>query len=118
MEKIARHGDMMLYKVSSEMVKNLKQKVTQQVTVGLGEVTGHSHVVLPVGDCEIVQYYDEDVDAETAATMDRLFFEIKNEIGLIVHEEHDPIVLEQGIYLRINQMEYNPFEGIMRRIAD
>ncbi len=119
---IKRQGDMMLYKVPAEAVKGKFAKNVNKVVIGLGEVTGHSHIILPVDTTELVQYFDKEsdleIDADSAAIMDRLFFEVKNELGLTVHEEHNPIKLEPGFYLRINQQQFDPWENVMKRVND
>lgn len=37
-----------------------------------------------------------------------ILFELKNP-AVITHDEHDKIVLDQGTYVKTNQVEFNPF---------
>jgi len=37
-----------------------------------------------------------------------ILFELKNP-AVITHDEHDKIVLDQGVYVKTNQVEFNPF---------
>ena len=119
--EIYRHGDMIIFKVDNlngkgkNMTKNKKS-----LTVGLGEVTGHSHDVLDLKDSEVIGVYDGKVDVteNDLAEMDKLFFEVTGNGALIQHEEHKPILLEKGFYLRINQVEYNPFTQELEKVRD
>lgn len=38
--------------------------------------------------------------------------------GVVLHEEHDRIVLDKGKYVKYPQMEYNPFIQRMNRVFD
>lgn len=118
-KQIFRHGDMIIFKVDQfpENLKAVKKK--EKLVVGLGETTGHSHDVLLVDDSEIVSYVEnETVTEQDLAEMDRLYFEITNGTGLLVHEEHDPIQLEKGKYLRMRQVEFNPFTKQLENVRD
>lgn len=115
-----RQGDMILYKVSDN-VGSVKTK-TNKVVVGLGEVTGHSHDVTPINDgkssLNVVSKEElGNVTEEDLATMDKLYFEVVGN-AVIVHEEHDPILLDEGTYLRINQVEQNPFTDELEKVKD
>jgi hypothetical protein len=127
--KTRRQGDMMLYKLTNPAhiakLGTMVAKKVNKVVVGLGEVTGHSHVVLSTPNTELFQFFDNekdaanlDIESDSAAEMERLFFEVKGELGLIVHEEHDAIQLSEGFYLRINQVQYDPFTQKIRKVAD
>ena len=94
---IARHGDMTIFKVSKEQVSGMETKELKKITLGLGEVTGHSH--------------------EDLVERENIFFEIKG-TAVIMHEEHGPITLDEGIYLRTVQRQYNPFSKALERVRD
>ena len=53
---IARHGDMTIFKVSKDQVKGMETAETKKLTLGLGEVTGHSHEVLALDDSTIIEH--------------------------------------------------------------
>lgn len=118
--KTVRQGDMILFKVAD--VEGSHNKNTNRVVVGLGEVTGHSHDVTPLNDgtSTLKVYADKAVDTVTEddlAMMDKLFFEVTGN-AVITHEEHDPIVLDEGKYLRINQVEVDPFTKELQKVKD
>ncbi len=119
-EQIIRHGDMVLVKVSEAYLKENGYTVktpVDKLVVGLGEVTGHSHDVIPTSDCEILQYSKKEGELDDA-NADVLVFELIKGVGLITHEEHNAIALEKGIYTRLIQRAYDPWEEISRRVAD
>ena len=93
MKEIYRHGDMILYKIEKDAIKASHEFECKKLKVGLGEVTGHSHDVLPLKDSKIKAYRNnlETVSDEDIANMNELFFEISGMGGIIVHEEHKPI---------------------------
>ena len=119
MEKILRQGDMIFYKV--EDVNEVKKVKVDKLVVGLGEVTGHSHDVLPMDGSTINVLTKKDdlkITDDDLANMDKLFFEIAGNGAVVVHEEHDVTYLEPGKYLRINQREYNPFSAELEKVKD
>lgn len=61
-----------------------------------GEATGHSH---RIGEAGAAVVYD---------TVDDMFLEITAALGTLVHEEHGPIQLPQGVYRVWTQREYTP----------
>lgn len=120
MKKVVRQGDMIFYAVNN-VSSDLKKQSGEKLTVGFGEVTGHSHDIFPVGDATIEAYVSNDAETvteEDLGNMDKLFFEITNGSAVVVHEEHDTIELKEGKYLRINQVEYNPFTDELQKVAD
>lgn len=117
-KEVYRHGDMILFNVS-DLPENMKKREGSKLSVGLGEVTGHSHDVLAIEDSEVIGYYEgTEVTENDLAEMDKLFFEVTGKGGVIVHEEHDPIYLKPGKYLRIVQVQYNPFTEELEKVTD
>lgn len=117
-----RQGDMWFVKISENDIDDKLKRVSgKQVTVGLGEVTGHKHTVktLETSD-EIVTYVEnENMTEDEIAMMDNLIFEVMNDEGaVVIHEEHDPILLEKGLWRRINQVEYNPISEELVKVRD
>lgn len=51
---IVRQGDMVFMKVDSSELTNSKS--VEKLTVGLGEVSGHSHEVAVTDEAEIVEF--------------------------------------------------------------
>lgn len=104
-EKIYRHGDVLLFKVDNAPQASVKECV-KKLTLELGEVTGHAHQL--TGNVEIL-----DAEVENG----QLLFRV-TEQAVLTHEEHDRIVLEKGVYLKVTQVEYDPFRDILVRIRD
>ncbi len=122
MEKVIRQGDMIFNKIDKSVVAN-KKKVTKSttLTVGVGETSGHKHLVMPVGNTTILEYgQDSDVLTEEDLFVDReeIFFEVIGGNAIVRHEEHDAIILEPGVYKRWNQVSYNPFEKKLQKVRD
>jgi dTDP-4-dehydrorhamnose 3,5-epimerase-like enzyme len=105
-EKVYRHGDVVLFKVQDSESTNEKGTLTKELVLEHGEVTGHAHRL--AGEVEIV--------AENEAKKE-ITFKVLDK-AVLTHEEHDRIVLEKGIYLKTTQVEYNPFDDMIQWIRD
>ncbi|GAB4189489.1 MAG: hypothetical protein OHK0057_36750 [Thermoflexibacter sp.] len=106
-EKVYRHGDVVLFKVQDDEPINQKGGVfTKELILEHGEVTGHAHRL--AGEVEIVGENEAKKEI-TFKVLDR---------AVLTHEEHDRIVLERGIYLKTSQVEYNPFDDMIQWIRD
>jgi len=118
---IARHGDMTIFKVSLSQVEGLEQKEMKKLTLGLGEVTGHSHEVIALDDSTIIEHYNiagyDSLEIQDLVARDNIFFEIKGK-AVIMHEEHGPITLDEGLYLRTVQRQFNPFSQALEKVRD
>ncbi len=125
--RILRHGDVILYKLSAQqLAEKMQQGVLSRLfgnknelpqpppmkgnprkhVLAYGETTGHSHVL--EGDFDVL--------AEDAGK-NELSFRV-NSSAVLTHEEHDRIVLDEGIYLKVTQVEYDPFNDLIRQIRD
>jgi hypothetical protein len=99
-----RQGDVLLVKVEMDSVPKgaVKQDADGRIVLAYGEVTGHAHAI----DSSLAALYqwkgDRLVEAKPGARL--------------VHEEHNPIDLEPGIYKVIQQREYEP--GSYRTVID
>lgn len=103
--KIYRHGDVILYKLE-ETFQATAGKKKESLILAEGEVTGHLHKL--VGDFEVVDYKPIGGDVKF----------VVNTTALLTHEEHDRIVLDKGVYLKVSQVEYNPFTDLVKRVVD
>lgn len=102
--QLFRQGDVLL--IPTKTIPN-SLKRTKRVTLALGEVTGHHHSIL---DGNAVGYAD---DENSLAK----YVEVKSPKGAaLTHQEHDTIVLPEGNYRVVGQVEYTP-QGISR-VAD
>jgi hypothetical protein len=88
-----RHGDVLIRRIS-----NLPRGVQQHqgTTLAHGEVTGHSH---RIERANLVQLWHQG---------NNLFLEVTAPSATLVHEEHKPIELPQGLYRVWKQREYTP----------
>lgn len=118
---IARHGDMTIFKVSKDQVKGMETAELKKLTLGLGEVTGHSHEVIALDDSMIIEHHNvagyDSAEIKDLTARENIFFEIKGK-AVIMHEEHGPITLEEGVYLRTVQRQYNPFTKALEKVRD
>ena len=105
-ERIYRHGDVIIFKFADNPYKDSPTKAVEKVTLALGEVTGHSHQLK--GDIELL---------ETKLKEDEIAFHVQDK-AVLTHEEHDTMVLDQGYYLKVNQVEYDPFKDLVVYIRD
>jgi len=120
-----RQGDMLIYRISEAEAAKIKAKSKKidltTLTVGVGEVTGHSHDVLMVGnegESKVTAYLEKENDTlDNIPAIKNLFFELEK-AGMILHDEHNPIHLEKGFYVRVNQREYNPFTQMHQQVRD
>jgi len=94
MGKIYRQGDVLFKKIESLPKK--KRKLDTDIIVK-GEATGHAHRIVN-GDIFVAFI-------ETIGPVN--FLKVKKD-AKIVHEEHETIELEPGIYEVTRQREYDP----------
>jgi hypothetical protein len=120
-----RHGDMVLFKLNPEFTKleEKKSRTVEKVVVGLGEVTGHSHDVIcdETATLKVYSSNDKNINEMTAdeiATMENLIFEVIGGNAVITHDEHDIIKLDEGLWLRSFQVEFNPFKEMVDKVRD
>lgn len=108
-EKIYRHGDVLIFRLpdDAQLKTAQKKEKVSSLTLALGEVTGHSHVLK--GNLAVLSKGEN--------TQQDIYFEVLDRATL-THEEHNMIVLEKGIYLKVNQVEYDPFNDIIRYVRD
>lgn len=119
-KEVYRHGDMVIFKKSGTAPTGQTSKTKKAIAVGLGEVSGHSHVVRPIGTATVVEY-DTDFSSEDQAEFaerDNIYFEVKGGNAVIAHEEHGPIILGEGLYVRVRQVNFDPFEKHMAKVRD
>ncbi len=103
--KIYRHGDVILYKLEETVQATGIQK-KEQLILAEGEVTGHLHKL--EGDFDVLDYKPMGGDVKF----------VVNTTALLTHEEHDRILLDSGVYLKVSQVEYNPFTDLVKRVVD
>ena len=80
-----------------------KQNRNGRIVLAYGEVTGHAHAI-----------HETTTELYALKTGERYL--LVGDLSRVVHEEHDTITLEPGIYEVVQQREYTP-QGI-RNVAD
>ena len=93
-----RQGDLCIVKIE-ELPKNLKKR--KEGVILYGEATGHSHRLK---------------DGEVYESGELIYLNVPY-ITEIIHEEHDPIPLEKGIYEIKRQREYQS-KDMVRLVVD
>ena len=97
-----RQGDLLFIRATQH--KSRGKRIKDGV-LALGEVTGHSHRIA-------------DLTAAEAYEMDGGVFLMVSESGVsIVHEEHAPVTLGNGVWEVRRQREYEP-EELSRSVMD
>ena len=85
--------------------------------VARGEISNHAHVV--TGDADVFKLDNElYIKVYTKAFIKHLLetdFVQGNEVWT---KEHTDIPLEKGIYKYVGQVEYNPYENLIRSVKD
>jgi len=96
-----RHGDVFLARV--ETIPTGLRKLPH-CRLAEGEITGHAHRISEPHTADLFEGNGE------------RFLHIRAPQATLMHEEHAPITLEQGIYRVWIQREYSPEE--IRRVID
>ncbi|MBN1428957.1 MAG: hypothetical protein JXB07_11275 [Anaerolineae bacterium] len=97
-----RHGDVLIDSIDAIPEGAEKH---HNLVLAYGEITGHSHRI------------EDQTTAELWESNDGLLFlKVIASQATIVHEEHDPITLPQGLYRVWYQREYTP--QAIRRVID
>lgn len=86
--------------------------------VARGEVSGHSHIA--TGEVDVYEIDGEIIlDVYGEAAIKHLLEEAFTETGKEVWtKEHTDIKLEKGTYKYVPQIEFDPYEEVIRRVAD
>lgn len=117
-DRIKRHGDLLILKVSS-LPASIVQ--TDNNVLAVGETTGHSHRL--TGRAFVYDNPNKETVGKTANDLGfsslrdvvpSKFFLAKSDQEL-VHEEHKPLGIETGAYAVINEREYDPFAAAIVR---
>lgn len=122
----ARQGDILFVKTNkSSFNKCFLPIQSDTLTVALGEVSGHHHTMFGLGDGTVTHLKDESVDQsayENPNNIEAMFFEVEGNSAVVTHQEHNPVELsetgEDEMWVRIIQVEYDPFEDTLRRVMD
>lgn len=93
------------------------KKVANKI-IARGEVSGHAHIA--VGDVDVLELDGEIyLDVKGEAAIKHLLEEAFVKDGKMVWtEEHTDIKLEKGIYKYVPQVEFDPYEKIIKKVQD
>ncbi len=111
MEKIIaiplRQGDVPVLKVEGVTLP-ADAKVSSELTVALGEATGHHHTLYPTVEGSKIRH---------ALIDGKIYFEITNE-WVMRHQEHNEGRIAPGVYKIGEEREYDPFAEAMKKVID
>lgn len=102
--KQIRQGDVFLRKVDA-IPEDVQELVAEdgRLILARGEATGHHHSV----DAQ---------QARLCQVKQQMFLMVTARMLQLIHQEHAPLAIPEGIYEVIRQREYTPAE--IRRVAD
>lgn len=106
-----RHGDVMLIEVDKatrEKIAASAGEWKRELTIALGEATGHHHTLYPATETSKARLIEFD---------GRRFIQVDAEYFLR-HQEHDEHRILPGCYEITMEVEYDPFEKAMRKVVD
>lgn len=84
-------------------------KRVKKLQLALGEAT-HTHVLH--GDIEVREKPKNAPQDES--TIEYLL----HDTGVVLHEEHDRVVMKEGYHVKVGQHEWSPFEGRTALVYD
>jgi hypothetical protein len=98
-----RQGDLLLRRIDS-----LPQGLTELSTsiLAQGEATGHHHRLTS----QAARVFRDDANQQK--------YLLAEEPTQLEHEEHKPITIEKGLYVLIQEREFDPFPEVIRRVVD
>ena len=105
------HGDVDLINVTElpkNAIKTEVKKVEKGIPIELGEHSGHAHCIAPTKGGVIDIYTDNGV----------MYINVLAEPAVITHEEHAPLLIPVGIYKKVIEKEYDPFDKIIKQVID
>ena len=104
--KQLRQGDVLLVKVD-ELPTGVEPIAREggKIVLAHGEATGHAHAIVN----RMAKFFQQ-------PTTGRRFLRVSKRQTVLVHQEHEAIPLEPGVYEVKRQREYSP--EVIRNVAD
>jgi len=129
--KAYRHGDIVFIPITKAQFNKIADKDNgvrkglDKATLALGEATGHSHVMRVKKPkslsiyrlAEHVKLSEEGISPSETEFDDDMIIVIESE-GVMDHEEHGELPMNEGIYVRRTKREYDPFENEWNAVID
>lgn len=93
------------------------KKVANKI-IARGEVSGHAHIA--VGDVDVLEldgeiYLDVKGEAAIKHLLEEVFVKEGKEVWTT---EHADIQLQPGVYKYVPQVEFDPYEKIIKKVQD
>ena len=107
-DKIYRHGDLLIRKVS--VIPNSARIISTNI-LAYGEKTGHHHKIS--GSHQMYQIDEPNVNPKQPTK----YFDAKEKVKL-THQEHNTITIPKGLYVVVNERQFNPFENVSIQVLD
>lgn len=101
-----RHGDINFHPVEKMEGETIKHNGS--FVVGLGETTGHRHVLTVKNPDDLTIKKDAEGN---------YFFELLAD-GTLTHEEHKTLVVPKGRYKKFQEREVDIFSQTVRKVID
>lgn len=102
------HGDVIVTRIEQLPAEFETLEQEPMSALAYGEVTGHVH--------QLQGTPEKDFKLRVTKTGERLL-RVINPVAL-KHQEHGPIILRPGDYKTGIQREYDPFQKLIRQVAD
>lgn len=111
MEGLLRQGDVLLKPTNVTIPTGATKKAEK--AVAYGEHSNHAHVATGK-DVHVFEFEG------------KMYVSVGSDGGMLEHlhlptgrkADHNPLILEQGIYEVVLQNQYNPFSKLMERVID
>lgn len=104
--KTFRHGDINFHRIEN-LIEGKEIKHSGSFVFGLGETTGHKHVIT----------VERETDLRIYDTNEGRVYELLSP-GKLSHEEHNDIWLPAGIYIQKQEIEKDWFSLTIRNVID
>jgi len=105
MFKIIRQGDVLIKQVDSIPKEAVGKKKGSEVTIALGEATGHHHTLYGKLPISLLQFND------------KRFLQIQEEVELR-HQEHHCLKIDPGKYEIIIEQEHDYYDKEIKKVVD
>ncbi len=101
-----QQGDVILKRIASlpEGTVHVIKK-DNNITLALGEVTGHHHTILDAPGSKLV-------------SVDKMKYLVVEEKAVLTHQEHNPVTIEPGVYAFGIVQEWDYFSQQTNRVMD
>ena len=103
--KFYRHGDLLIRRI--EKIENeTRERKQAELTVALGEATGHHHTLYPNPGVIVKGFTD------------KKYFEALGGIAELRHQEHKTLKIDPGAYEIVYEREHDYFDGEIKKVKD